>query len=153
MRYRSRIAWFNRCGTHRSDPPSPPPTEDWRRTMGSADQQGPLWGAAAQDWAEIAEPGQTPFYQAAFEAIGVANGTNLLDVGCGAGLAMQLAEKRGATVSGIDAAEGFLVIARERVPAADVHHGDIEDLPFANDAFDAVTAFNSVQYAADPTAA
>src|SRR5205823_3252323 len=137
----------------RCDTPSPSPTEHWRRRMGSADKQGPLWGAAAQDWAEIAEPGQIPFYEAAFEAIGVGNGTNVLDVGCGAGLAMQLAEKRGATVSGIDAAQGLLVVARERVPAADVHHGDVEDLPFADDAFDAVTAFNSVQYAADPTAA
>src|SRR3954454_12380247 len=96
----------------RSGTPSPSPTEHWRGTMGSADVQGPLWGAAAQDWAEIAEPGQIPFYEAAFEAIGVANGTKLLDVGCGAGLAMQLAEKRGATVSGIDAAEGFLAVAR-----------------------------------------
>jgi len=121
--------------------------------MGSADKQGPLWGAAARDWSEIAEPGQIPFYEAAFDAIEVTNGTNLLDVGCGAGLAMQLAEKRGATVSGIDAAEGFLAVARERVPTADLHHGDIEELPFADASFDVVTAFNSVQYAADPTAA
>ena len=121
--------------------------------MGSADMQGPLWGAAAQDWAEIAEPAQIPFYETAFDAIGVGNGTNLLDVGCGAGLALQLADKRGATVSGIDAAEGLLVVARERVPAADVRHGDIEELPFVDDTFDAVTAFNSVQYATDPTAA
>src|SRR3954454_12887434 len=119
--------------------------------MGSADKQGSLWGAAAQDWSELAEPGQIPFYEAAFEALGVGNGTKLLDAGCGAGLAMQLAEKMGATVSGIDAAEGFLVVARERVPTADVHHGDIEELPFSDDTFDAVTAFNSVQYAADPT--
>src|SRR5580765_5604421 len=103
--------------------------------MGSAEKQGPLWGAAAQDWAEVAEPGQIPFYEAAFEAIGVGNGTTLLDVGCGAGLAMQLAEKRGATVSGIDAAEGLLVVARERVPAADIHQGDIEELGFAADSF------------------
>ena len=121
--------------------------------MGSADKQGPLWGAAAEEWAEIAEPAQIPFYETAFDAIGVGNGTNLLDAGCGAGLALQLADKRGATVSGIDAAEGLLVVARGRVPAADVRHGDIEELPFADDAFDAVTAFNSVQYATDPTAA
>ena len=60
--------------------------------------------------------GTGPFYEAAFDAIGVGNGTNLLDVGCGAGLALQLAEKRGAAVSGLDAAEGFLAVARGRVP-------------------------------------
>src|SRR5712692_10306338 len=121
--------------------------------MGSADVQGPLWGAAPRDWAEIAEPGQIPFYDAAFDALRLGYATSLLDVGCGAALAMQLAAKRGATVAGIDAAEGFLALARERVPEADLRHGDIETLPFADDSFDAVTAFNSVQYAADPTTA
>jgi SAM-dependent methyltransferase len=153
MGYVYGITWFHRCRTR----PIPHTIATTKRTlettMGSADKQGELWGAAAQDWAAIAEPAQVPFYEAAFEAIGVGNGTNLLDVGCGAGLAMQLAEKRGATASGIDAAEGLLVVARERVPAAVVHHGDMEELPFADEAFDAVTAFNSVQYAADPTAA
>ena len=42
-------------------------------------------GAAPRDWAEIAEPGQVPFYEAAFEALGVESGTSLLDVGCGSG--------------------------------------------------------------------
>lgn len=121
--------------------------------MGSADKQGPLWGASPKDWSEIAEPAQIPFYEAAFDAVGVDNGTTLLDVGCGSGLAIQLAAKRGATVSGLDAAEGLLEVARDRSPEADIRHGDIEQLPFDDDSFDVVTAFNSVQYAADPTAA
>ena len=50
--------------------------------MGSATMQGQLWGAAARDWASIVEPGQTPFYEAAFDAINVREGMSLLDVGC-----------------------------------------------------------------------
>jgi SAM-dependent methyltransferase len=121
--------------------------------MGSAEKQGPLWGAAPRDWAEIAEPGQVPFYEAALDALRVDSGMSLLDVGCGAGLALQLAHKRGATVTGVDAAEGLLTVARERIPDSDLRYGDIEALPFADHAFDAVTAFNSVQYATDPNAA
>src|SRR5947199_5298595 len=121
--------------------------------MGSAAVQGPLWGASAKDWAAIAEPGQIPFYEAAFDAIKLRPGTTLLDVGCGAGLALELARTRGADVSGLDAAEGLLTVARERLPDADLRQGDIEDLPYRDDAFDAVTAFNSVQYAADPVQA
>ena len=121
--------------------------------MGSAEAQGALWGAAARDWAELAEPHQIPFYEAAFDALGVGIGTRLLDAGCGAGLALSLASERGATVTGIDASRGLLAIARERLAGADLREGDLVTLPYADDCFDAVTAFNSVQYTGDPTGA
>jgi SAM-dependent methyltransferase len=121
--------------------------------MGSASVQGPLWGAAARDWARLVEPAAAPFYEAVFDAIGVADGMALLDAGCGSGYALSMAAARGATVSGLDASAGLLEVARERVPDADLHEGDLEALPFADDSFDAVTAFNSVQFAAQPVAA
>jgi SAM-dependent methyltransferase len=118
--------------------------------MGSADVQGALWGAAAEDWAEVQEPTGTPIYEAAFDALGVGNRTRLLDVGCGSGYALLLAAKRGATISGFDASEGLLRVARSRLPEVDLRQGDLEALPYDDDQFDAVTAFNSVQYAGDP---
>jgi SAM-dependent methyltransferase len=121
--------------------------------MGSAQVQGELWGAAAQDWAELAEPSGAPLYEETFEAIGVSSGTRLLDAGCGAGYALQLAAKRGAVVSGFDASAELLAVAGTRLPDADLRRGDLEELPYDDDAFDAVTAFNSVQYAADPVGA
>ena len=121
--------------------------------MGSAQVQGALWGAAAQDWSELNEPHCVVLYDAVHDAIGVGPGVALLDAGCGSGLALQLAAKRGATVTGLDASATLLDIARERVPDADIRQGDLEDLPFGDNEFDAVTAFNSVQYAADPVAA
>jgi SAM-dependent methyltransferase len=89
-------------------------------------------------------------YEAAFDAVGVGAGCRLLDVGCGSGYALLLANKRGATVSGFDASHGMLSVARTRLPDADLRQGDLETLPYADDSFDAVTAFNSVQYASDP---
>jgi SAM-dependent methyltransferase len=40
-----------------------------------------------------------------------------------------------------------------RCSAADIRQGDLESLPYAGHTFDAITAFNSVQFAADPAAA
>jgi SAM-dependent methyltransferase len=83
----------------------------------------------------------------------VSRGTRLLDVGCGAGRALRQAADRGADVSGLDAAPGLLEIARRRVPRARLIQGELQTLPFGEDEFDAVSGFNSFQYAADPIAA
>jgi hypothetical protein len=64
--------------------------------MGTAEVQGALWGAAARDWSELNEPHCAALYEAVFDAIGVDGSTELLDAGCGAGLALQIAAKRGA---------------------------------------------------------
>jgi len=114
---------------------------------------GRLWGARAADWSALQEACLTPAYHAAFERAGVSAGMQLLDVGCGAGLAAMLAAARGSNVTGIDAAEAMLEIARSRVPAAEFYVGDIQQLPFADSRFDLVTGFNAFQYAADPACA
>jgi SAM-dependent methyltransferase len=121
--------------------------------VGSGQMQGRLWGADARAWSELNEPHCGPLFEAVFDAAGVHDGTLLLDAGCGAGLAMQRAAKRGAVISGLDASAPLLEIARERNPGADIRQGDLEQLPFGDDSFDVVTSFNAVQYAADPVVA
>ena len=114
---------------------------------------GRLWGARARDWADIQEGQCRAAYEAVFHSLSIGPGVRYCDAGCGAGLAALLAARRGAEVSGIDAAESLLEVARERVPAADFHLGDLEEFPFPDGAFDVVTGFNAFQYAADPVAA
>jgi SAM-dependent methyltransferase len=118
--------------------------------MGTATVNGELWGARAEPWSQIQEGQVQPLYEAVFDACGVGSGTMLLDAGCGSGLALQLADKRGANGAGLDASAILLGVARRRVPDSDLRVGEIEDLPYADDAFDVATAFNSVQYAGDP---
>ena len=122
--------------------------------MGTGNAQAEVWGPGARDWSDYNEPMCTPFYTAVLDATSVGPGTHLLDVGCGGGFALLLAARRGATVTGLDATQPLLDIAHERVPGATLVRGDLEDpLPFDDATFDVVTAFNSVQYAADPVRA
>jgi SAM-dependent methyltransferase len=111
--------------------------------------EGPDWSARAdawvRHWASLADPART----AVLDASAVGPGTRLLDVGCGTGELCAQAAERGAAVSGIDAAEGMLAIARRRVPDGDLRVGPMEMLPWPDGAFDVVTAFNALQFAAD----
>ncbi len=116
----------------------------------TSENNGRLWGARAQDWADIQEDTVRPVYEAVLERTRVQSGTRYLDIGCGAGMASQIAASRGAEVSGIDAADALLAIARSRVPGADFRQGDLEELPFADQTFNVVTGFNSLQYAGNP---
>src|SRR5216683_4861103 len=120
---------------------------------GTSAIQGPLWSERADDWAELMEPQMRPVFETALDALAVGPQTRLLDVGCGSGLALRLAADRGADVTGLDASEGLLAHARRRVPGATIVQGEIEGLPFETGSFDAVTGFNSFQYAARPAAA
>jgi SAM-dependent methyltransferase len=96
---------------------------------------------------------QRPLYQDALRRLDIGSGKAVLDVGCGAGVFCRLAADAGARVTGIDAADSLVEIAKERVPEAEFRVGDLQFLPFADDEFDVVTGFNSFQYAADPVAA
>jgi SAM-dependent methyltransferase len=79
--------------------------------------------------------------------------SRVLDCGCGAGRFAGMAADRGASVAGIDAADGLIAIARERTPAGDFRVGDIESLPWQDDSFDLTTGFNAFQFAEDKTRA
>ncbi len=126
------------------------PTES---TAGSAAVNGPLWGARAKDWAEVVEPMHLPLYLAVLERLELPQGASLLDVGCGAGGFCVLAAEHGLDVCGLDAAEGLIGVARARLPGADLRLGELEELPYADRSFDAVTGFNSFQFATRPVRA
>src|SRR5438045_2407970 len=104
---------------------------------GSAERWGPLWGARPTDWA-LSEDQQIPTYEEALRRVDVRPGQLVLDVGCGVGAFLSLVAARGARTFGIDASEALLELAGRRVPEADLQHGDMEALPYADDTFDLV---------------
>ena len=89
---------------------------------------------------------------ALIEAVGVASESRVLDVGCGpGGLATVLAEIVGQeNVSAVDPSKPFVSVCRARLPTADVRVAAAEDLPFADDSFDAAFAQLVVNFMTDP---
>lgn len=67
----------------------------------------------------------------------------VLDVACGTGVVAREAARRlgrtGGKVVGLDCNDGMLAVARRFAPNIDWRLGQAEDLPFEDDAFDAVT--------------
>jgi len=89
----------------------------------------------------------------AMELLGPGPGM-LLDAGMGPGRLCTEAARFGWTVSGVDAAEEMVVMARRRLPTAAERfvRGTIEALPFPDESFDAVTATGVLEYSDVPRA-
>ncbi len=102
------------------------------------------WGNAAAVWAYTSEPRFRPEYDAVLSALDVGPMDRYLDIACGSGLAAQIADERGAAVSGIDASHRLVAIAEARVPRADFRTGDMHDLPWDSEAFDSATSFRGI---------
>jgi SAM-dependent methyltransferase len=85
---------------------------------------------------------------------GVDEGGTALDVGCGPGaLTSELVRRLGAgRVAAVDPSASFVEAARARHPGVDVRQAPAEELPYPDDAFDAVLAQLVVHFMADPPA-
>jgi SAM-dependent methyltransferase len=113
------------------------PPMDW-------EEAGQAWGARPADWAYLFEPYARPANEVLFDQLGIGDGTRLLDIACGSGLAAQTAARRGAVVTGIDASDALVKIARARTEAGDFRVGDMFALPFPDASFDVATSFNGI---------
>jgi SAM-dependent methyltransferase/alkylhydroperoxidase family enzyme len=102
------------------------------------------WGRRSVEFATLSEPANCREYVALHELLGVTKGERLLDIACGAGLAVELAALRGAECAGIDASERLVSVARDRSPSADLRVGDMHALPWDDNTFDVVTSFRGI---------
>lgn len=93
-----------------------------------------------------------PVAEVAVAALAPQPGQRVLDVACGTGNAAALVEDAGSDVTGIDAADRLIEVARDRLPGATFVVGDAAALPFADDAFDAAVSVFGIIFATAPAA-
>ena len=122
---------------HNHDTATAPPAHRWQ-------EAGEAWGTRAPDWACLYEHYSLDMLTALLPRLGVGPGTSLLDVACGSGLAVRVADGMGADVAGIDAAAELVTIARQRTPTSDLRVGSMFELPWGNEHFDAVVSVNGI---------
>ena len=116
---------------------------DWRTYDDAAPEYAELWepltAGAAHDLIELAQPGASE---------------RLLDVGTGAGVVLEDAEKamggsRAGVAIGIDRSVPMLRAARRTRPSARVAAAEVIDLPFRDATFDVVTSNFVLHHFAD----
>ncbi|WP_416898151.1 MAG: bifunctional 2-polyprenyl-6-hydroxyphenol methylase/3-demethylubiquinol 3-O-methyltransferase UbiG [Minwuia sp.] len=82
------------------------------------------------------------------------DGLRILDIGCGGGLVAEPLARLGADVTGVDAAEKNVEVARLHAAGSglkiDYRHGRAEALAEAGEQFDAVMALEIIEHVADP---
>jgi uncharacterized peroxidase-related enzyme len=119
-------------------------TADESATTGAWTLVDEGWGRRAADFATLSEPANCREYVALHQHLGVGPNDRLLDIACGAGLAVELAAARGAACAGIDASERLIAVARDRNPSADLRIGDMHALPWDDGTFDVATSFRGI---------
>jgi SAM-dependent methyltransferase len=72
--------------------------------------------------------------------------SDVLELGCGAGIPMTAALAEGRTITGVDISTTQLEMARSNVPTATFLQADMTTLAFAAGSFDAVVAFYSLSH-------
>lgn len=87
-------------------------------------------------------------------ALGACHGRAVLDIGCGAGLGMEILLGSAASVTGLDHSAETLAALRARSPRGGVRlvAGDARRLPFGEGRFGAVTAFEVIEHLDRPEA-
>jgi SAM-dependent methyltransferase len=82
----------------------------------------------------------------------VGDDRRLLDVGCGYGLFLAAAQRRGWECFGIDVSEVGVAYARDHFGLGNIRRGHLMSAAYPSASFDAITMFNLLEHVSDPRA-
>ena len=90
------------------------------------------------------------FYSWALELLSVEKRKRLLDVGCGAGFLLRVAEEKGLSACGIDLSERAVKMAKQITTNSEILVGNAEKLPWKDCSFDFVTCLGTLEHLPHP---
>jgi len=96
--------------------------------------------------------GHAPFIREVLEQIEIHPNDTILDIGCGGGYAIDQMLKRGGTACGVDISDVSVrkasKVNRKAIKdgRAFIEQADVNDLPFREQSFDLVTAFETIYF-------
>ena len=111
------------------------------------------WNEASEGYETAVGPLTAQSAGETLDAAGVIPGCKVLDVCTGHGVLALAATKREAKVFAIDFAEAMVAAARRNVPAAECRQSDAQDLPYADNTFDAVVCGYGIIHVPEPNRA
>lgn len=116
----------------------------------TATKQNAVWSAVANEREKFVSEWSNDLWNLVLKCVDVGPGFSLLDVGCGTGEACVRATALGASVAGIDVAQGMVDRCRQKLPGHDFQVGDMQHLPWRDATFDGVISCNAVHFASHP---
>ena len=108
------------------------------------------WEAQAQAYHRFFSSITTRVIDSLLDAAGVGPDSRVLDVACGPGYVAAACAARGADVVGVDVAREMVGLARRHHPHIRFEQADAEQLPFDDDAFQAVVGSFAILHLARP---
>ncbi|MGO9571714.1 MAG: methyltransferase domain-containing protein, partial [Desulfomonilaceae bacterium] len=85
-----------------------------------------------------------------YRRLGQEHGSKLLDIGCGSGHLLAVAQSAGFRVTGVDVSRELLDQAAEHAPGAELHLGAIETLGLPNASFDICILADALEHVQNP---
>jgi ubiquinone/menaquinone biosynthesis C-methylase UbiE len=118
-----------------------------------------VWHQRVFDSAPEHEDASSPWYRLVRECLGLVDGLRILEVACGRGGFLGELAHAGASVTGCDFSIAALRVGQSKLErladpaAAALVQGDVQNLAFADDYFDAVVSCETIEHVLDPWAA